>query len=531
MISEAVVDLSRFQFAMTAMYHFLFVPLTLGLIVIVAIMESVYVMTGKQVYKDMTKFWGKLFGINFALGVATGLTMEFQFGTNWAYFSRYVGDVFGAPLGIETLVAFFLESTFVGMFFFGWDRLSKVQHLVCTWLVVLGTSLSALWILVANAWMQNPQGAHFDFDTMRMQLSGFSDVFFNPVAQVKFIHTIAAGYTTGAVFVMAISAWYMLKGRDLPFARRSFAIATGFGLAAILSTMLLGDESGYTLGDVQKTKLAGIEAEWQTQPPPAPFTVFALPDDKGETDRFAIRIPWLLGIIATRSLDTPVAGLSEIRKHNRVRIVNGAKAWSLLEKLKNGEDTPDNRAAFLKVSKDLGYGMLLLRYTDNPLQATPAQIDKAADDTIPSVWPLFFGFRIMVAIALILFLVIAAGFIQVVRRVEYKSRTLLKITLFCLPLPWVAAELGWLVAEYGRQPWTVSGMLPTFLSASDLSVADLVISILGFFVLYVSCIIVEMYLMIKYARLGPSGLHTGRYHHEQAAPGKQGRPLPATDAG
>jgi cytochrome d ubiquinol oxidase subunit I len=226
MISESVVDLSRLQFAMTALYHFLFVPLTLGMTFLLAIMESVYVMTGKQVYKDMTRFWGKLFGINFALGVTTGLTMEFQFGTNWAYYSHYVGDIFGAPLAIEGMMAFFLESTFIGLFFFGWDRLTRVQHLTVTWLVAIGSNMSALWILIANGWMQNPVGAEFNFTTMRMELTSFSDLLFNPVAQVKFVHTVASGYVTGAIFVLAISSWYLLKGRDIAFARRSFAIAS-----------------------------------------------------------------------------------------------------------------------------------------------------------------------------------------------------------------------------------------------------------------------------------------------------------------
>jgi cytochrome d ubiquinol oxidase subunit I len=257
MITDEVVDLSRLQFAVTALYHFLFVPLTLGMTFMLAIMESVYVMTGKQIYKDMVKFWGKLFGINFALGVTTGLTMEFQFGTNWAYYSHYVGDVFGAPLAIEGLMAFFLESTFVGLFFFGWDRLSKVQHLSVTWLMAIGTNLSALWILIANGWMQNPVGAIFSHETMRMEMVDFAAVLLNPVAQVKFIHTVAAGYVTGAMFVLSISAWYILKGRDLGFAKRSFAVAAGFGMASILSVILLGDESGYEAGDVQKLKPNG----------------------------------------------------------------------------------------------------------------------------------------------------------------------------------------------------------------------------------------------------------------------------------
>src|ERR1700676_4575289 len=235
MPSADVVDLSRLQFAVTALYHFLFVPLTLGLSWILVIMESVYVMTGKEIYRDMTKFWGKLFGINFAMGVTTGITMEFQFGTNWAYYSHYVGDVFGAPLAIEGLMAFFLESTFVGLFFFGWDRLSKVGDLGVTGLVALGSSFSALWILIANAWMQNPTGAQFNYQTMRMELVSFGAVIFNPVAQAKFVHTAAAGYVVGSVFVLAISAWYLLRGRNVDIARRSMAVAASFGLACALS--------------------------------------------------------------------------------------------------------------------------------------------------------------------------------------------------------------------------------------------------------------------------------------------------------
>ncbi|MBP8262126.1 MAG: cytochrome ubiquinol oxidase subunit I, partial [Pseudomonas sp.] len=323
MISETVVDLSRLQFAMTAMYHFLFVPLTLGLAFILAIMESVYVITGKQVYKDMVKFWGKLFGINFALGVTTGLTMEFQFGTNWAYYSHYVGDIFGAPLAIEGLMAFFLESTFIGLFFFGWDRLTKVQHLAVTWLVAIGSNMSALWILIANGWMQNPVGAEFNFETMRMELTSFSALLFNPVAQVKFVHTVAAGYVTGAVFVLAISSWYLLKGRDLGFARRSFAIASAFGMASILSVIILGDESGYEIGDVQKTKLAAIEAEWHTEPAPAAFTLFGLPNQAEQRTDYAVKIPYVMGIIATRSLDTQVTGIKDLIKQHELRIRNG----------------------------------------------------------------------------------------------------------------------------------------------------------------------------------------------------------------
>ncbi len=320
MISNEVVELSRLQFALTALYHFLFVPLTLGLSFLLAIMESVYVMSGREIYKDMTRFWGKLFGINFAMGVTTGITMEFQFGTNWAYYSHYVGDIFGLPLAIEGMMAFFLESTFVGVFFFGWDKLTKLQHLTTTWLLALGTSLSALWILIANGWMQHPVGAEFNYDTMRMELTSFTDLFFNPVAQVKFVHTVAAGYVTGSMFVLGISAYYLLNNKDVAFARRSFRIASGFGLAAVLSVIVLGDESGYTTGEVQRAKLAAIEAEWETEEAPASFTLFGFPDEDTMTTHYAIKIPYVMGLIATRSIDQKVDGIKEIRERKHLRI-------------------------------------------------------------------------------------------------------------------------------------------------------------------------------------------------------------------
>lgn len=517
MISEAVVDLSRLQFAMTAMYHFLFVPLTLGLAFLLAIMESVYVMTGKQVYKDMTQFWGKLFGINFALGVTTGLTMEFQFGTNWAYYSHYVGDIFGAPLAIEGLMAFFLESTFIGLFFFGWDRLSKVQHLSVTWLVALGSNLSALWILIANGWMQNPVGAEFNFQTMRMELTDFGALLFNPVAQVKFVHTVAAGYVTGAVFVLAISSYYLLKGRDQGFARRSFAIASAFGLASILSVIILGDESGYEIGDVQKTKLAAIEAEWNTEQAPAGFTLFGIPDQEQMRTHYAIRIPYALGIIATRSLDKEVTGIKDLLVQHEARIRNGMQAYALLERLRGGDTSAATLAAFDDVKQDLGYGLLLKKYTDKVVDASEEQIRLATLDTIPDVLTLFFSFRAMVACGFLMLALFACAFWASARKNEERKPWLLKWALLSLPLPWIAAQTGWYVAEHGRQPWSIGEVLPVHLSASSLGTHDLWGSLIALVAFYSLLLVVELYLMIKFARLGPSSLHTGRYHFEQGA--------------
>jgi cytochrome d ubiquinol oxidase subunit I len=520
MVTESVVDLSRLQFAVTAMYHFLFVPLTLGLSWILVIMESVYVMTGKAIYKDMTRFWGKLFGINFALGVTTGITMEFQFGTNWAYYSHYVGDIFGVPLAIEGLMAFFLESTFVGLFFFGWDRLSKVQHLAVTFLVAVGSNLSALWILIANGWMQNPVGAFFNYETMRMELSSFAELFFNPVAQVKFVHTVAAGYVTGAVFVLGVSSYYLLKGRDTAFARRSFAVAAGFGLASILSVIVLGDESGYEVGEVQKVKLAVMEAEWDTHEPPAPFTLFGLPNQETQTTDYAVKIPWLMGLIATRSVNEKVTGIKDLITEHEGRIRSGILAYNALQKLRAGDKSADTRARFEQHQADLGYALLLKRYAPNVNDASAAQIHQAALHSIPRVAPMFWVFRIMVGFGFLMLLLFVLSFYYCAKRVADRKRWLLKFALYSIPLPWLAAEAGWFVAEYGRQPWAIGEILPTAMATSTLEASDLAFSLTGFIGFYTLLLIAELYLMFKYSRLGPSSLHTGRYDLERQAGGE-----------
>lgn len=509
MIDFDVVTLSRLQFALTALYHFLFVPLTLGLSMILVIMESVYVMTGREIWKRMTKFWGLLFGINFAMGVATGITMEFQFGTNWAYYAHYVGDIFGVPLALEGLIAFFLESTFVGLFFFGWDRISKLGHLIVTALVAFGSSLSALWILIANGWMQHPVGAHFNYRTMRMELSSFSDVLFNPVAQAKFVHTIAAGYVMGSVFVLSISAWYLLRGRNVDVAKRSMAVAASFGLACSISVVVLGDESGYLDGENQKMKIASIEAEWQTAPPPASFTVFGFPDVAARVTHAEIKIPWVLGLIATRSIDEPVLGIVDIVARARARIVVGARAYGALVKLRAGPaDSPDPAVLerFEAAQADLGYGLLLLRYTDNPTAATPEQIDAAAWSTVPNVPVLFWSFRVMVGLGLFFIALFATAFYLASRHRFDRHPWFLKLAFFSLPLPWVAIELGWIVAEYGRQPWVVDGVLPTFLGVSRTSAGNVWFSLLGFVVFYSALAVVDAFLIVRTIKRGPDGL-------------------------
>nr|WP_295085738.1 cytochrome ubiquinol oxidase subunit I [uncultured Roseateles sp.] len=514
MISEQLVDLSRLQFAATAMYHFLFVPLTLGMVWLLVIMETVYVMTGKAVWKDMTRFWGKLFGINFALGVTTGITLEFQFGTNWAYYSHYVGDIFGAPLAIEGLMAFFLESTFIGLFFFGWDRLSKTQHLLVTTLMAVGTNLSALWILIANGWMQNPVGAEFNWQTMRMEMVDFWAIVFNPDAQAKFVHTVSAGYVTGAMFVLSISSWYLLRGRDVEFAKRSFRVAAAFGLASVCSVIVLGDESGYTVGEAQQTKMAAMEAMWETEPAPASFNVIAGINEAKQKNDWALEVPYVMGMIGTRSLSKQIPGIHDIKARNRERIVNGISAVIALETLRKHRDDLQARQTLELTKGDLGFGLLLKKYTRDVSQATPAMIDKAMNDTVPRVTPMFWSFRIMVGLGFAMLLLFGLAFWSTLKS-ECRARPwLLRWAVLMLPAPWIACELGWFVAEYGRQPWTIYGVLPTHLSVSTLSVESLYGSLAGFVGFYTVLLIIEVYLMIKFARQGPGSLGTGRYQFE-----------------
>ncbi|MDD5363826.1 MAG: cytochrome ubiquinol oxidase subunit I [Gallionellaceae bacterium] len=514
-MNETVVELSRLQFAATAMYHFLFVPLTLGLSFLLIIMESTYVLTGKTIYRDMTKFWGKLFGINFALGVTTGITMEFQFGTNWAYYSHYVGDIFGAPLAIEGLMAFFLESTFIGLFFFGWDKLSKGKHLMVTILTGVASNLSALWILIANGWMQDPVGAEFSYTTMRMEMTSFWEVLFNPTAQSKFVHTVSAGYVTGSLFVLGISAWYLLKGRDIEFAKRSFRVAAAFGFASALSVIVLGDESGYAVTESQQSKLAAIEAMWQTEPAPAGFNLLAWPDDEKQANDWEIKLPYALGLIATRSTSKEIPGIKEIRAANQARVESGIVAVKALERLRKGD--LEARAAFEAHRKDLGYGLLLKKYSPDVALATPAMIEQAAHDTVPKVAPLFWSFRLMVVLGFAFAALFTLSFWYSLKGSFADRKWLLRWAVLFIPMPWIAAELGWVVAEYGRQPWSIFGILPTHLSTSTLSVGSLYGSIAGFLGFYTLLLVAELYLMFKFARLGPSSLGTGKYHFEHAA--------------
>lgn len=503
MIDMTVVELSRWQFAATAMYHFIFVPLTLGLSMLMAVMESVYVMTGREIWRKATIFWGTLFGVNFAMGVATGIVMEFQFGMNWSYYSHYVGDVFGAPLAIEGLMAFFLEATFVGLFFFGWDRMSKVGHLIVTWLVALGTNFSALWILIANGWMQNPVGAKFNPDTMRMEVTDFMAVLFNSVAQAKFVHTVSAGYVCGAVFIFAISAFYLARGKHVEIAKRSMVVAASFGLAGALSVVVLGDESGYVATEHQKMKIAALEASYHTEEAPAPWTVIAIPGADGGEPSFSIQVPWVGGLITTRSLDEELEGIEELTLHAQTRIRSGMIAYDALQEIRADGTNQAARAVFDEHWADLGYGLLLKKYREDVGNATDEEIAMAAEDTVPDVWPLFWTFRIMMGLGFFFIAFFAFWFWKASTGKLDSNKNLLWLSFFLLPTPWIAIESGWFIAEFGRQPWVVEGVLPTFYAASTLNFWDLVISLTFFTLLYTVLFIIMIMLMVKIVKAGP----------------------------
>jgi len=505
MINDTVVELSRLQFAATALYHFLFVPLTLGLTFLLAVMETVYVITGKKIYREMTQFWGHLFLINFVLGVATGLTMEFEFGTNWSFYSGFVGDIFGAPLAIEGLMAFFMESTFVGLMVFGWKRLSKGQHLLVTYLVALGSNFSALWILVANGFMQNPEGAVFNPVTMRMELSSFGALIFGEDAQTKFVHTSIAGYVTAAIFVTGISAWYMLRGRNMEMARRSFRIASLFGVLSVAGVITLGDALGFVGGHAQPSKLAAMEAMWQTEKAPAPFNVATWPVQGEQRNAWSIRIPYVLTPLLTHTMDTIVPGIDRIEADAAQRIRNGIPAVEALKVLSSEPGNQQALAQFESHKADLGYGFLLKRYAKDQdvSNATDDNIAKAAKDAIPNVFTIFWVFRAMVACGLLMLAYFVIAVIFSLRNDVCRQRWFLKIAPWMIPIPFLACEFGWVTAEVGRQPWTVFGLLPTWMSASSHTVGYMAFSLVGFVLLYTVFIAVEMYLMVRAIRKGP----------------------------
>ncbi len=501
--TQTVVDLSRVQFGLTAIFHFLFVPLTLGLTWLLVVMEAAYLKTGKEVYKNMTKFWGKLLAINFAMGVVTGMTMEFEFGTNWAYFSRMIGGSFGPILAIEGITAFMLEATMFGLFFFTWDKLSKKMHFLVTFLMAGGATLSIVNILAANSWMQHPVATSFEWKNMSLNLSAISKLYLNSLAQIRIGHVAFAGFLTGCMFIMGISAYYLLKGKYINFAKRSFAVGAGFGLIAVLSVGFYGDQNGLQVAKYEPEKMAAIEAQWETQKPPAAWYLVAFPDQKQRKNVFfTIKIPWALSLIATHSLTGTVEGVKPLVEKFRKRVVSGMSGYGALQQMIKGNMGAE--AVYKQHLNDLGYGFLLKPFAPNVVDATPAQIDKAAYSGIPEVSTAFWMFRLMIGLWGIMLLLILFGYFFSYRGTLDKHRFYLRMVLYAIPIPYIAAEAGWVLAETGRQPWVVHNFLPTFMGTSSINFATIVTSLSGFIFLYLSLFAIELFLMFKYARRGPS---------------------------
>jgi cytochrome d ubiquinol oxidase subunit I len=500
---------------------------------LLAAMETVYVITGKEIYKEMTHFWAKLFGINFAIGVATGLTMEFEFGTNWSMYSHFVGDVFGTPLAIEGLMAFFMESTFIGLMFFGWNRLSKGGHLAVTYLTALGSNLSALWILVANGFMQNAQGASFDPVTMRMQFNSFLDLVFSPDAQAKFVHTSIAGFVTSSLFVMGVSSFYILRGKHKQFAARSFRMAALFGVVSSMAVVTLGDALGRLDYLVQPTKIAAIEGLWQdsnahSTAAASPWLLFALPNDATQSNALEIGVPYVLTPLITHSTNTVVPGLLTLEQQAGPHILNGIKAIDALQQFGQTHDAA-SLATFTQYEQDMGYGFLAQKNAPNQdlTQITPdnqdAIVAQTEKDIVPNVFVTFWAFRIMMYLGFYFVALFAFASYYSLRNELEKHPLLLKATLWSIPLPFIACEFGWITAEAGRQPWSVYGWLPTFQAASSHPLGYMLFSLLGFALLYSSFIAAELYLMFKFSRLGPQ-------HHDDHAEGTASAPLFAAGA-
>ncbi|MCF8303260.1 MAG: cytochrome ubiquinol oxidase subunit I [Bacteroidales bacterium] len=511
----SLIDWSRAQFALTAMYHWLFVPLTLGLGFIMAFMETIYYKTGNPEWKKLTKFWMKLFGINFAIGVATGLILEFEFGTNWSNYSWFVGDIFGAPLAIEGILAFFLESTFVAVMFFGWKKVSKKFHLVSTWLVAFGANLSALWILVANAWMQLPAGMTFNPETARNEMTNFWDVFLSPMAVNKFLHTISSSFVLGAIFVIGISAWFLLKKREVVFAKRSILVAGVFGLISSIFTILVGDISGQLVAKNQPMKFAAIEGLYKGQKNAGLIAIGMFSTQNPEEARknvkdfaFKIEIPNMLSYLAYRDFEAFVPGIEDIiegsyeytdKSGKKVtalsaneKIRRGRKAIRALSNYKIAKDNKDE-AAMASARKVLdenfqyfGYG-----YFNDP------------NRLIPNVPLTFYSFHLMVLLGFYFVLFFIVILILLYKRRLDGNKLWLRVSIITMPLAYLASMFGWVTAEMGRQPWVIQDLMPTMAAVSRLDAGSVELTFWLFAVLFTALLIAEIRIMTKQVKIGP----------------------------
>ena len=491
MIETALIDWSRAQFALTACYHWIFVPLTLGLAVIMAVMETIYFIRKDDFWKKTAQFWMKMFGINFAVGIASGLILEFEFGTNWSNYSWFVGDIFGAPLAIEGILAFFMEATFVAVMFFGWDKVGKKFHLASTWLTGIGASISALWILVANAWMQHPVGMEFNPDTVRNEMVDFWAVLSNPVAVSKFFHSVLSGWMTGAVFVIGISCWYLLKKRETRFALASIRVAASVGIIGTFAVMFTGDSAAVHVAKYQPMKLAAAEG-LRDGGARAPFSVVP-----------GVEIPGLLSILATHDIDGFVPGINDILDGyvdpdgNEVlsaeaKMYRGDMALRAFRVYRQLKDTQPEAAAQVRKVLDenaeyFGYGYIEDR-----------------EELVPPVWLVYWPFRIMVGLGTFLLLLMA-----VVLWAEWKGRIekmtwLQWVTLLSIPLVYFAGQAGWIVAEVGRQPWAIQDLLPVKAAVSSLSTGAVKTTFFIFVAIFALFLAIEVRILVKAIKKGPA---------------------------
>ncbi len=504
-IDLATVNWARAQFTLTAMYHWLFVPITLGLSFLCAFFETIYVRTGSDEWKRLTKFWMTLFGINFAIGVATGIIMEFEFGTNWSNYSWMMGDIFGAPLAIEGIVAFFLEATFFAVMFFGWNRVSKGFHLFSTWMVAIGSNLSALWILIANGWMQHPVGMRFNPDTVRFEMENFWAVVFNPVAISKFTHTTTSSFVVGSCFVLMVSCWYLLRNRHIQLAKRSIVVAATFGLIASIATAITGDESAYDDAQYQPMKLAAFEGLYKGHKGEAIVAVGVLnkekkPGDTEKTFTFEISIPHGLSLLATRSWNGFVPGIDDLVYGNAEQGIIG-----VAEKIEKGKKAIADLAAYksaVAAGDENAKSTALSRFRINEEYMGFGYM-KAPEDAVPSVPTTFYSFHYMVfAGSAIIGLMLLFLWLSLRGNIE-RQRLVQLLGLLSFPMMYLASEIGWVVAEVGRQPWVMEGKLLTSMASTQISSGSVKVTFFIFLVLFTILALAEVGIMIKQINIGP----------------------------
>lgn len=490
MVETALIDWSRLQFAMTAGYHWLFVPLTLGLAVIMAIMETIYVVKGDEFWKRTAKFWMKLFGINFAVGIATGIILEFEFGTNWSNYSWFVGDIFGAPLAIEGILAFFMEATFFAVMFFGWEKVSRRTHLAATWLTGIGAAISAIWILVANSWMQHPVGMEFNPDTVRHEMVDFWALVLNPVAISKFFHSVFSGWMTGSIFVIGVSCWYLLKKREERFAMASIRVAALVGIAGTFAVMLSGDSSAVHVAEYQPMKLAAAEG-LKEGGERAPFSIVP-----------GVEVPGVLSILATHDLNGYVPGINnlldgyttpegEVFPSAEEKIARGKEALEAFGQYRTLRDSDPAAAAEARAVLDANIDYFGYGYIDS------------REELVPPVGLVYWAFRVMVGLGGALLLMMG-----LVLWAEYKKRLkemtwLQWVALLSIPLVYIAGQAGWIVAEVGRQPWTIEGLLPVKAAVSSVSVAAVQTTFFVFVAIFTLFLVIELRILTGAIRKGP----------------------------